>query len=136
MSEDKKPFTVNDRRHFTSSGEAREESVEEPVKGPPVGAGVPSPERATPPSAANLVGFLLGLASQAAAALQPARAEIESGDEPAARLAEARHIISILEMLKDKTQGRRTAEEDQVLEGLLYELRMAYLQATTGAGPA
>lgn len=39
----------------------------------------------------------------------------------------ARHIISVLEMLKDKTEGRRSAEEDRLLEGLLYELRVAWV---------
>jgi hypothetical protein len=36
-------------------------------------------------------------------------------DDPSGRSAEA------------KTDGRRTPEEDQLLEGLLYELRMAYV---------
>ena len=44
----------------------------------------------------------------------------------------AREMISILEMLRDKTEGRRTAEEDQVLESILYELRMAYLKQSGG----
>ena len=33
----------------------------------------------------------------------------------------------LLEILERKTEGRRTPEEDQILAGLLYELRMAYL---------
>ena len=39
----------------------------------------------------------------------------------------ARGIIGLLEILERKTEGRRTPEEDQILAGLLYELRMAYL---------
>ena len=31
-------------------------------------------------------------------------------------------------MLEDKTRGRRTPDEDRLLEGLLFELRMAYVQ--------
>ena len=38
-------------------------------------------------------------------------------------------IISILEMLEDKTAGRRTPEESRLLEELLFELRMAYVAA-------
>jgi hypothetical protein len=38
-------------------------------------------------------------------------------------------------MLKGKTEGRRTPQEDQILEGLLYELRMGYL-ARAGVGGA
>ena len=41
-------------------------------------------------------------------------------------------MIGILEMLKDKTEGRRSAREEQVLDGLLYELRMAYVARAPG----
>jgi hypothetical protein len=50
------------------------------------------------------------------------------------RLAAAQSIISILEMLQDKTEGRRTSEESEALEGLLYELRMAYVAAARVTG--
>jgi hypothetical protein len=39
----------------------------------------------------------------------------------------ARAFIDLLEVLKEKTQGRRTPEEDQVLEDLLYQLRMEFV---------
>ena len=41
-------------------------------------------------------------------------------------------MIGVLEMLKDKTEGRRTPQEDQLLDGLLYELRMAYVAGPGG----
>ena len=53
---------------------------------------------------------------------------------PRAVLDGARSLISILEMLRDKTEGRRTAEEEKVLEGLLFELRMAYVEKTREGG--
>jgi uncharacterized protein DUF1844 len=43
-------------------------------------------------------------------------------------------LIELLGVLKEKTEGRRTPQEDQLVEGLLYELRMAYVQATKAAG--
>ncbi len=46
----------------------------------------------------------------------------------------ARSIISILEMLRDKTDGRRTKQEDEVIEGLLFELRMAYVEISRAGG--
>jgi hypothetical protein len=46
----------------------------------------------------------------------------------------ARSIISILEMLRDKTDGRRTKQEDEVIEGLLFELRMAYVEKSRAGG--
>lgn len=42
-------------------------------------------------------------------------------------LAQARHFIDTVEMLEEKTKGNRTAEEDHVLDNLLYELRMAFV---------
>ncbi len=42
-------------------------------------------------------------------------------------LAQARHLIDTVEMLEQKTKGNRTAEEDAVLDNLLYELRMSFV---------
>jgi hypothetical protein len=56
------------------------------------------------------------------------------GAGPGEALREARSVIGVLEMLKDKTEGRRTSDEDQVLEGLLYELRMAYVARAREVG--
>ena len=46
----------------------------------------------------------------------------------------ARSLIELLGVLKEKTEGRRTPPEDQLVDGLLYELRMAYVQATKAGG--
>ncbi len=43
-------------------------------------------------------------------------------------------IVAILEMLKDKTEGRRTSAEDALLDDLLFQLRMAFVEAARGAG--
>jgi hypothetical protein len=47
----------------------------------------------------------------------------------------ARQIVAILEMLKQKTEGRRTADEDALFAALLFELRMAYVERTREVGP-
>lgn len=44
-------------------------------------------------------------------------------------LPQARQTIDILAMLRDKTQGNLTAAEEKLLDGLLYQLRLAFLQA-------
>jgi hypothetical protein len=46
----------------------------------------------------------------------------------------AQHLIEVLEMLEDKTQGNRSEEEDQVLRQLLYELRMAFVERSRTVG--
>jgi len=44
---------------------------------------------------------------------------------------QARHFIDTIEMLEQKTAGNRTTEESSILTGMLHELRMAYVGATT-----
>ena len=39
----------------------------------------------------------------------------------------ARHSIDILDMLREKTKGNLTEQESQMLESMLYELRMKYV---------
>jgi hypothetical protein len=131
MSEEKKAFTVNDRRLFTPDGELRQPARDDVA--PPKQAPEPARERREPARPAGrpgageapveFAGFLLSLAAQAAQLL-------EAGDVRASR-----SLVGILEMLKDKTEGRRTAEEDRVLEGVLYELRMGHV-SRSGAGGA
>jgi hypothetical protein len=45
----------------------------------------------------------------------------------------ARHTIDSLTMLQEKTEGHLTREESELLDGLLYELRMKYLEKTKRA---
>jgi hypothetical protein len=147
MSEEKKPFDVKDRRHFTVDGEARDASQEPPP--PPEEEPVsprpeppqeePFAERSEhPPSSAaglDFTGLLLSLGAQASLLLAGMSSADASG-EPEARpdLAGARAIISLLEVLREKTEGRRTREEDDVLGGILYELRMAYVNSARRGG--
>jgi Domain of unknown function (DUF1844) len=141
MTDEKKPFTVTDRRLFTTDGERRESpesetSERESPRPPtpeesPLRAGAPAPQVAGPQGAGghavgavDFTGFLLGLAAQASMLLG---AEGQPSD-----LQGAREMIAILEMLRDKTEGRRTPEEEEVLESILYELRMAYVKMAGG----
>ncbi len=45
-------------------------------------------------------------------------------------LEQAKYIIDTLAMLKDKTKGNLTAEEVNMLDNVLYELRMKYTART------
>jgi len=40
----------------------------------------------------------------------------------------AKHMIDILEVLQQKTEGNRTPDETEYIEALLHQLRMAYVQ--------
>jgi len=48
----------------------------------------------------------------------------------------ARQAIDLLRVLKDKTAGNLTPEEQRTLDDLLYTLQMHYVQKTKPAGPA
>jgi hypothetical protein len=76
--------------------------------------------------------FLLSLGAQAGMLLSGQG--MPEGADAGEALAGARSIISILEMLKEKTDGRRTSQEDEILEGLLFELRMAYVERSRAGG--
>jgi hypothetical protein len=166
MSEDKKPFTVSDRRHFTSEGEVRKSDADEspaahpapetdttaPPPSPPAAASprppgpgpapVPTPagtEAAGGPAGpfeeagggrypADLLGLLISLGAQASMLMMGG----PEGEPP--DLEAAHSLIELLADLKEKTEGRRTPQEDQLIQGLLYELRMAYVQATKAGG--
>ncbi|HEY5313488.1 MAG TPA: DUF1844 domain-containing protein [Pirellulales bacterium] len=45
-------------------------------------------------------------------------------------LPQAQHFIDTLAMLEAKTAGNRTPEETRLLDNLLHELRMAYVQVS------
>jgi hypothetical protein len=133
MSESDKSFTVSDRRHFTPEGRPRDESGEEaPGALPRPEAPPTSGPKAPPPGPADFSQFLLGLAAQAGMLLS--EQEREDGVPPEESLEAARSIISILDMLKDKTEGRRTPAEEALLADLLYQLRMAYVGKTRAGG--
>jgi hypothetical protein len=57
-----------------------------------------------------------------------------SSERPEADLAAAGQMIEILGMLQEKTRGNLTAAEAKVLEDLLYELRLRYVEAQQQGG--
>jgi hypothetical protein len=136
-----KPFTVNDRRHFTPEGQPRQEDSPEEAERPPA-VPEPSPTPADPapprprvagsPTKADFASFVISLATQATFLLDGRG--LPEGASPEEGLSGAQSIISILEMLQDKTEGRRTPEETGLLESLLYELRMAYVAKARVSG--
>ena len=54
----------------------------------------------------------------------------EQGDHPGVDLLGARQTIDTLGMLADKTKGNLTMTEDNLMQNVLYELRMAYVEVT------
>jgi acyl-CoA-binding protein len=83
----------------------------------------------------NFISFVTSLGLQALFALG-ATGEADSKDSPKVDLQQARYLIEAIAMLKEKTSGNLTTEETNLIEELLYSLRMQYIQksAANGAG--
>lgn len=77
------------------------------------------------PPEANFKFFITTLTLQASIALghmaNPSTGKTEK--DP----VQAKFLIDTLDMLQEKTKGNLTKEETDLLENLLYELRLAYL---------
>jgi hypothetical protein len=54
----------------------------------------------------------------------------ERGAQPQVDIIGARHTIDTLAMLQEKTKGNLAKEEENVLETVLYQLRMRYVELT------
>ena len=75
--------------------------------------------------------FVLSLA--ASAMVQLGLAPGPDGEQrQAPDLAMARHTIDTIEMLAEKTRGNLDADEEQLLQSVLYEVRMSFVRAERG----
>lgn len=89
----------------------------------------PSPDGAGGRAQAlNFPAFVLSLAHTAAVHFGDV-ADPTTGVPGPPNLPGAQHMIDILALLEEKTRGNLSAEERQLLEQLLFELRMRYLDA-------
>ena len=92
------------------------------------GSRAPAPEPQLGPEPPISFGtFLISLASSAVFHLGEAP-NPESG-KVEKNLPLAKQTIDILGMLREKTRGNLTQEEAQLLDNLLYDLRMKYVDA-------
>jgi len=145
-------FKVLDRRKFTVSGEERTDLPPEEApslrelprqespkaasaekeasrivsSGATPGSAVPPQAKVAPTSedSEEFAAFLMSLANSAMVYL-------ESKDPIAGRsqqnMAACKQMIDWMALLQRKTEGNRTPEESQLLDTLLYELRMQFL---------
>jgi hypothetical protein len=73
-------------------------------------------------------GFVLSLATTAAVHFGDI-ADPATGRKGEADLEAAARIIELLNMLQDKTKGNLIEPEEKLLDDLLYELRLRFVQA-------
>jgi hypothetical protein len=108
---------VTDRRHFTAEGELKKDVPHEETA-----AGTPAPSPVSEAPAVTFASFVISLAAQAADFIGGEQKDLDG----------ARQIISALEMLKDKTEGRRTDEESRILDAILFDLRLGFVSSAKG----
>jgi hypothetical protein len=82
----------------------------------------------------SFVAFIYSLASNAAVYFGDLPDPM-SNERRAVDLDAAQQLIDILAMLEEKTRGNLTAEERQLLDQLLFELRMRFLEAKKSQSP-
>jgi hypothetical protein len=156
MNEEQPNFKVTDRRLFNADGSPRDLSpdeqpepritTEQPVIVESF-APEPEPEIATPlpeqlesespaeefgdedivgaKDPTSFVNFVMSIASNAASSLGMMEHPVTHKRE--VDIEVGKHWIDILGMLEKKTKGNLVAQEQQMLEGLLADLRMQYV---------
>lgn len=128
-----KGFTVSDRRHSSdrSAGAEPAKTVSPPKSGPADPAEARSAsEREFQEFALPEVDFSTLILSMSSSAI------VHFGDyvDPKSGKTErnlplAKHTIDMLGMLQEKTRGNLTPDESRLLENVLYNLRLRYLEA-------
>ncbi|MBM3249118.1 MAG: DUF1844 domain-containing protein [Candidatus Omnitrophica bacterium] len=78
----------------------------------------------------DFMNFITSLSLQSLISL----GEIESPftEKKEVNIKQARFLIDTLDMIKQKTEGNLTEEESKVLDTMLYELKMKYVEKSKG----
>jgi hypothetical protein len=125
-------FKVVDRRSFAADGSKRESVPEEtrtPTETPRTESRVREPEGEFGPGEDELSGFdtlvsYLGTTAMFQLGLMAG----PGGERIPPDLPNARRTIEMLEVLEQKTRGNLTGSEIRLLEDVLYELRMGFVE--------
>jgi len=136
--EDKEPkraFKVEDRRRFSETGDARSDARDEPwdsTTAAPLPSSEPQasrPESSRPETTAieiNFSTFVISLSTQALAHLGEIPDPISNRME--IDLGAAKQMIDILGLLKDKTKGNLDKSEAALMDHVLYDLRLKFVE--------
>jgi hypothetical protein len=144
---EEKGFVVSDKRLFTPSGEkiagtgtpesAEPEAPSPPEKEKPAATRSPRTPQAEGDASQDLpavdfASFVMMLTNNVMVFLGQVPNPLTQ--QPQVDLAQAQHTIDIIMMLREKTRGNLTTEEDGFLQELLPQLQMAYVQAKQQVG--
>ncbi len=85
----------------------------------------------TPESGISFSGFILSLAHTAAVHFGDI-ADPTTGEPAEPNLEAAGQMIEVIALLQEKTKGNLIEPEERLVDDLLYELRLRYVQAQQG----
>lgn len=125
-------FTIKDRRAFDTEGKIKEEpkeDVKQEAKKEEK-AKEEEPPKSSPLPEVNFSSFILSLSSSILLHLGEI-ADPQSGEKKK-DLALAKQTIDIVTLLQEKTMGNLTEEEKNLLEHILYDMRMRFVKASQG----
>ncbi|HUR72551.1 MAG TPA: DUF1844 domain-containing protein [Candidatus Limnocylindrales bacterium] len=133
--QENKGFTVQDRRRFSpETGEAREDAADSKETASQASSQAATSDQATaeadranPLPEIDFSTFVISLSTQALMHLGEIADPISGKID--ADITVAKQMIDILGMLKDKTRGNLNSNEDRMIEGILFDLRMKYVEA-------
>jgi len=84
------------------------------------------------PDARSLAGLFVMLGTEAVIALGEAPDPVTGQRQR--ELPHAAGIIDLMTLLREKTEGNRSTEETQVLDDLIYDLQLRYVNAAKSPG--
>jgi hypothetical protein len=117
-------FTVTDRRSF--AGRAAPAAPDEPPPPPAQGSSESSGSSELLHEAVDFHTFILSLGSSAL--LHLGELDQPGGEPGQPDLPLAKHTIDIIAMLEQKTKGNLSAPEAHLIESLLFDLRLRYVE--------
>ncbi|MEN3339214.1 MAG: hypothetical protein V7647_2890 [Acidobacteriota bacterium] len=85
----------------------------------------------TPETGLTFSGFILSLATTAAVHFGDI-ADPNTGERAEPNLAAAAQMIELIAMLQERTKGNLIEPEERLVDDLLYELRLRFVQAQQG----
>ena len=127
-SEEEKGFKVTDKRRVTLDDQGKEPPKEET---PPKMAEAPK-EHKGEAARIDFSTFILSLGSSALIFLGDIKDPIHGAK--GGNIPQAREMIDLLDMLEKKTKGNLNKEEESLIAGLLFDLRMKYVEKTSKSG--
>jgi hypothetical protein len=127
MPEEEKGFVIKDRRSFDEKGELKDKD-KEPKKEKPKEQAPKEETKTSPLPEANFTSLIFSLSSSALLHFGEI-ADPQTGEKKE-DLPLTKHAIDTIAMLKEKTKGNLTDEEEKFIESLLTDLRWRYVKAT------